>query len=147
MPLAWETTTSPSDGDVETVTEGVFSHGRSLAADGRAEPIACFARLGGVVVAGAVGRTEYARLFVGSLWVSEEMRSRGVGTETLLRLEAEASRRGCTSALIETLSDRTAGLYGRLGYRTVAQVTQYVGPFNRHIMVKALPGSWVPSAV
>lgn len=153
MPLAWETTTSPSAGDVEAVTEGVFSHGRSLAANGRAQPIACFARLGDVVIAGAAGKTEYGRLFVGGLWVSAEMRNRDLEAETSLRLEAEAARRGCTPALIATLSDRTAGLYGlyglygRLGCRTVAQVTQYVGPFNRHIMLKALPDAVAPTAV
>ena len=150
MPLAWETTTSPSAGDVEAVTEGVFSHGRSLAADGRAQPIACFARLGDVVIAGAAGKTEYGRLFVGGLWVSAEMRNRDLGAETSLRLEADAARRGCTPALIATLSDRTAGLYdlyGRLGCRTVAQVPQYVGPFNRHIMLKALPDAVAPTAV
>lgn len=150
MPLAWETTTSPSAGDVEAVTEGVFSHGRSLAADGRAQPIACFARLGDVVIAGAAGRTEYGRLFVGGLWVSAEMRNRDLGAETSLRLEADAARRGCTPALIATLSDRTAGLYGlygRLGCRTVAQVPQYVRPFNRHIMLKALPDAVAPTAV
>lgn len=141
QPLTWETTQSPAAADAERVTEGVFSHGRSLAKDGQAQPLACFARRDGVVVAGAVGRTEYRRLFVASLWVSEPLRHRGLGSETLLRLEAEAARRGCSSALLETLSDPAAGLYARLGYQTLAVIEEYVGPFHRHIMLKRLSGA------
>ena len=97
------------------------------------------------MVAGAVGRTEYNRLFVASLWVSEELRNQGLGTATLLKLEAEAARIGCRTALLETLNDRTARLYARRGYQTLAQIKEYVGPFNRHIMLKSLPSEQLPS--
>jgi hypothetical protein len=53
-------------------------------------------------------------------------------------LESEAVRRGCRDALIETLDDGVAAVYGRLGYRSVAVVESYVGPFNRHVLLKLL---------
>jgi len=53
-----------------------------------------------------------------------------------MELEAEAARRGCRDALIETLEDSVAKLYARHGYHQVALVTGYVGRFNRHIMLK-----------
>ncbi len=145
-PLTWETTRDPSHSESELVSEGVFSYGRSLAKDGNAQPIACFARIEGTLVAGAIGRTEYNRLFIASLWVSEELRNQGLGTATLLNLESEAARLGCSSALLETLNDTTAKLYARLGYQTLAEIKGYVGPFNRHIMLKSLPIAQLQSA-
>ena len=138
MSYRWELTDSPSGDDESAVSEGVFRFGRALAADGRALPLACFARDGETLVAGGIGRTEYGRLFVTYLWVAEHLRCRGLGTEVLRRMEAAALARGCVDSLIETLNDRIAGHYERLGYKPVATVEAYVGPFSKHILVKSL---------
>ena len=132
--LRWQVTDSPNPEDASA--EGVFSFGRSLAIGGEATPLACTLRENGLLVAGGVGRTEFARLFVSSLWVTQSRRGEGLGTEVLERMEAEARSRGCKDALVETLNDRVAELYARLGYRHVAVVDEYVGPFTRHIMLK-----------
>lgn len=136
MALAWSIVKAASAEDLAVISEGVFAHGRALAADGHAEPIACLVRKGSKLVAGGCGRTEYERLFTTSLWVSEGLRRQGIGSRVLLELEAEAARRGCKDALIETLSDEVANLYMRLGYQPVAVVQRYVGRFTRHILVK-----------
>ncbi len=134
----WQITSTPSSDDAEIVTRGVFDYGRGLASGGGAQSLACFVREGDSVIGGGIGRTEYNRLFVSSLWVSERYRGQGIGSEILLRMEREASDRGCRDALIETLIDANLVLYGRLGYKSVATITNYVGPFTRHIMVKDL---------
>ena len=136
MALTWKTGNEAPADDLETVANGVFSHGRSQATDGNAEPISCLVRDSIRVVAGGSGRTEYGRLFVIYLWVAEELRGQGIGTRILLELEVEAAKRGCRDALIETLDDSVAKLYARLGYQAVATVAGYVGRFNRHIMLK-----------
>ena len=130
---------------VGTISEGVFSFGRSFAKGGQASPLACTVRENGTLIAGGVGRTEYSRLFVSSLWVVEPKRGKGLGTEVLERMEAEARARDCNDSLIETLNDRVASLYARLGYHTEAIVNGYVGPFNRHIMVKRFSSYKAPS--
>ena len=138
MYLTWTLTAAARDEDLEIISEGVFSHGRAQARDGNAEPIACLVRDGTCVVAGGSGRTEYRRLFVSYLWVSEPLRRQGFAQRILQALESEALRRGCRDALIETLDDRVASLYGRWGYAAVSVIPAYVGPFNRHILVKTL---------
>ena len=138
MSLTWTLDARAPEEDLQVVAEGVFSHGRAQARDGNAEPIACLVRDGPRVVAGGTGRTEYRRLFVSHLWVTEDLRRQGLARGILQALEAEAAHRGCRDALIETLDDGVAALYGRLGYRSVAVVSGYVGPFNRHILVKPL---------
>ena len=136
MALIWSIEREVPAADLAVITEGVFDHGRALAKHGNAAPIACVVRDGSRVVAGGSGRTEYRRLFVGALWVAQALRRRGIGRRILSELEAEAARRGCEDALIETLDDAVAGLYSRLGYARLAHVPSYVGPFNRHIMLK-----------
>ena len=138
MPLTWTLGAHAPEDDLKVIAEGVFSHGRAQACDGNAEPIACLVRDGPRVVAGGTGRTEYRRLFVSHLWVAEDLRRQGLARRILQALESEAVHRGCCDALIETLDDGVAALYGRLGYRGVAVVSGYVGPFNRHILVKPL---------
>lgn len=134
--LTWALAADASAEDLAVVANGVFSHGRALAADGNAEPIACLVRDRERIVAGGSGRTEYGRLFVSYLWVDEALRGQGIGRRILSELESEAARRGCRDALIETLDDTLARLYGRLGYETVAVVAGYVGRFSRHIMIR-----------
>jgi GNAT superfamily N-acetyltransferase len=138
MPLAWTLGAHAPEDELKVIAEGVFSHGRAQACDGNAEPIACLVLDGPRVVAGGTGRTEYRRLFVSHLWVTEDLRRQGLARRTLQALESEAIHRGCSDALIETLDDGVAAVYGRLGYRSVAVVTGYVGPFNRHILLKLL---------
>lgn len=136
--MIWEITGSPSENDESVVSNGVFDHGRRLASDGKTEALACFLRVDGKVVAGGVGRTEYGRLFITSLWVTESLRGQGIGSEIISRLEREAVARKCQDALIETLLEPNVRLYERLGYNTLARIPKYVGDFTRHIMLKSL---------
>lgn len=140
MSTAWATGREWPEDQLRVISEGVMAHGRSLAADGGAAPLACLLREGDTVLAGAVGRTEYGRLFVNWLWVAPARRGQGLGSEALARLEAAAAAAGCADVLIETLNDRAAALYQRLGYRPLARIEAYVGPFDRHVLHKLLAG-------
>lgn len=137
-PTSWEITSEPSESDEKVVRDGVFSHGRALASDGNAQPLACFSRKSGEIVAGGIGRTEYGRLFITFVWVAEHLRGQGIGSEVITRMEKEALARECRDALIETLIEQNVRLYERLGYKPVARIPQYVGNFTRHVMVKSL---------
>jgi GNAT superfamily N-acetyltransferase len=134
----WHITREPDEADLRIISDGVVQYGRSLASDGNAKPIACLLRMDGEIIAGATGHTEYERLFVLYLWVTPSLRGQGLGTEALRLLEEAGRREGCRDALIETLSDRTAQLYKRLGYRELPYIASYVGPFNKHILLKEL---------
>ena len=74
MPLAWTLDAQAPEDELKVIAEGVFSHGRAQARDGNAEPVACLVPDGPRVVAGGTGRTEYRRLFVSHLWVTEDVR-------------------------------------------------------------------------
>ena len=134
----WSIVEEASENELSVICNGVIEFGRSLATKGNAKPIACLVRDDRRIVAGASGRTEYNRLFINYLWVTEELRSSGIGSQIIEKIEKAATDRGCSDSLIETLNDRIALLYARLGYQTITKVTNFVGPFTRHTMVKQL---------
>lgn len=135
--LEWSVEDSPAEADIQRIADGVIAHGRALARSD-ARPIACFIRSGGDIVAGACGRTEFNRVFITYLWVEPSRRHQGLGSDLLRRLEASAAGRGCTDALIETMSDEVARMYQRRGYTPLATIPNYVGPFTRHILRKSI---------
>jgi ribosomal protein S18 acetylase RimI-like enzyme len=135
---AWSITESPSAEELSVLSDGIVSFGRALAIGGNPLPIACFVRDNGAIIAGGSGRTEFDRLFIHYLWVAEHCRERGLGSAVLTRLEAAARERGAIDAVIETMNDRTAALYRRLGYEPVAVIPRWVGSFTRHILIKRL---------
>jgi GNAT superfamily N-acetyltransferase len=135
---SWEIASVPSNYDEELVRGGVLEYGRRLAADGGTQHLACFVRAGNDLIGGGIGRTEYNRLFISSVWVAERFRGEGIGSEIITRMEFAARDRGCYDALIETLIDSNVRLYERLGYTSIAIVPKYVGDFSRYIMLKVL---------
>ena len=136
--LRWSILEKATTDELAALSEGVTQFGRALAIGGNPQPIACLVREGNAIVAGGSGRTEFSRLFVSYLWVAEHLRGKGLGTEVLARLESAAQERGCTDALVETLNDRVAKLYARVGYEPLETIPRYVGPFTRHILLKSL---------
>lgn len=135
----WSQDLAPAD--AAQISAGVTAYGRALAFGGNAQDISCGLHdEDGRLIAGATGRTEFRRLFINYLWVDEDLRGQGIGSDVLRRLEAQALKRGCVDALIETLSDRHAELYERLGYAMMAHVHDYIPGFTRYILIKV----WKP---
>ena len=136
--LTWRTDHEPDAECVERVAQGVISHGRSLAGVGEPKSLACFVFDRTALIGGVTGRVEFERLFVQYLWVEEARRNCGLGTELLARIERAASEMHCSDVLVETLSDRMAAMYRRLGYNTMGQIANYIPGYTRHVLLKRL---------
>ena len=121
--LTWDFPSSPPEADLSRIASEVITHGRTQAKGGNAQPIACLVREGKELVAGGCGRTEFNRLFIAYLWVSETRRRQGIGSEILRRLENQASDVGCTSALLETLNEGV-GVTMYLGHSSSQEWTE-----------------------
>ena len=91
-------------------------------------------------VGGLLGTTSYGWLFVEMLFVPDAMRGRGVGTQIMRGVEAEAAARGCRGAWLDTFEFQARGFYERLGYSVFAQLDDYPAGFSRFFMRK----SWRP---
>jgi GNAT superfamily N-acetyltransferase len=95
----------------------------------------------GQVVGGLCGRTAYDWLFVELLFVPESLRGRGVGSDLMLRAEAEAVARGCHSAWLDTFAFQARGFYERIGYTCFGELKDYPVGSARYFMKKTLTTS------
>src|SRR5215470_2291045 len=98
-------------------------------------PLAIFVRREERIVAGLAGETYCGWLFVKYLWVSEELRGRGVGRELMVQAEARARERGCHSVWLDTFSFQARGFYEKLDYQEFGRL-DYPPHHHRHFMRK-----------
>jgi GNAT superfamily N-acetyltransferase len=106
--------------------------------EGRDLAIALRPAAAGEPVGGLVGRTSGGWLFVELLFVPERFRGQGLATRLIAMAEAEAVRRGCHSAWIDTLNGRARDLYERLGYRVFGELENYPVGSSRFFLRKSL---------
>lgn len=91
----------------------------------------------GSVVGGLWGATSYGWLYTQMLAVPAALRGSGMGTRLMQDAEAEAVRRGCTNAWVDTQFG-AVGFYERLGYRVFGELPSYPPGFTRSFLTKAL---------
>ncbi len=94
----------------------------------------------GEVQGGLWGQTGYGWLFTQLLVVPEPLRGQRVGTRILqlAEAEAEAVRRGCHAAWLDTFDFQARGFYERLGYRCFGELADYPTGHARFFMEKRL---------
>jgi ribosomal protein S18 acetylase RimI-like enzyme len=93
---------------------------------------------GNTIIAGLVGKTGWQYLEVSAVWVDEQHRQSGHASRLMFAAEAEAMRRGCRHARLDTFSFQALGFYQRLGYSEFGRLSGYAGRFDRHFLHKAL---------
>lgn len=91
----------------------------------------------GAVRGGLWGHTAYGWLYTQMLAVPESARGRGLGRELMRRAEAEALRRGCTHAWVDTQFG-ARGFYEKLGYAVFGELDDFPPGFRRSFLAKAL---------
>ena len=94
-------------------------------------------RRDGRIVAAARGVTNMGLVEIRGVWVDEDRRGHGHGRLVMAAVEAEAKRRGCMRAALDTYSWQARGFYERLGYAEHARL-DYPNGTSRHWYVKEL---------
>ena len=92
----------------------------------------------GTIIGGCVCNTRWHWLYVDMLWVDERMRGRDCGTSILQAAEAEAARRGCTKAFLDTISFQAKPFYESLGWSVFATHDDYPPGHTRFFLQKSL---------
>ena len=91
----------------------------------------------GRLVAAARGVTNMGLVEIRGLWVEPARRGQGIGRRLVAALEAEAARRGCSRAALDSYAFQAPGFYRRLGYREWGRL-DYPNGIARHFFVKDL---------
>jgi GNAT superfamily N-acetyltransferase len=93
------------------------------------------------IVGGLYGSTLFSYLRVDLLFVPESMRRNGIGRRLMAEAEAEALRRGCHAASLDTYSFQARGFYERLGYSVFGIIDDCPPGHSRIYLIKRLGSS------
>ena len=108
---------APEPADVQAVHAGLEAYNNANAEPVNYRPLYLFVRdAAQAVMGGLLGATYWGWLHVDILWLSEEARGRGIGSQLLEMAEREAIARGCHGAHLDTMDFQALPFYERHGY-------------------------------
>ena len=133
-------TDTPEAADEAVVRDGLSAYNLSKAGYRDQKPLAVFVTDPdtGEVVGGIIGRTSYGLLYIDRFFLPEGLRRQGLGSQVLKAAEEEAARRGCTRAILSTLSFQAPGFYQRQGWQVLGRIDCDPPGHTRFTMTKRL---------
>src|SRR5215471_16228891 len=94
---------APRDEDVKILAGGLTADALSHLESPGFQPIGVFMRdANGTIVGGIWGYVNWNWLFIGLVWLSEELRGGGFGRQMMEKIEAAAVDRGCKYSHLDT---------------------------------------------
>ncbi len=90
------------------------------------------------VVGAAIGEAGRGWLKVELVWVHEDVRERGLGTQLMAKIEKAGIDRGCMQAYLNTFSYQARPFYEKLGYEVFGTLDDYPVGHQRFYMRKRL---------
>ena len=76
----------------------------------------------GKPVGGLVGRTSLGVLFIDTVYLPKSLRGTGIGSQILAMAEEEGRRRGCSKAVLFTISFQAPEFYKKLGWQVFGEI-------------------------
>jgi len=85
----------------------------------------CARTADGCAIGALTGETQFKWLKIALMSVEESARRQGVGAHMLALAEAEAIRRGCHYAYVDTMDYQASAFYEHLGYTIAGQLVDW----------------------
>ena len=137
--LAFRVDEKPTAALLARLDDGLTEHQRDAVPGPGFRPLAVLAHTpDGRLCGGAAAKLNWNWLHVTTLWVEEERRRGGLGSELLARIEAEGRARGCAHAHLDTFSFQARPFYERHGYEVYGTLDDYPPGHARHYLKKDL---------
>jgi GNAT superfamily N-acetyltransferase len=92
----------------------------------------------GTVVGGLLGGTYWGCLYVGILWLADQVRQHGFGSRLLVEAERLAVERGCHAAHLDTMSFQALSFYEHHGYTIFGVLNDMPLGHQRYFLKKPL---------
>jgi GNAT superfamily N-acetyltransferase len=133
-------TAAPGAADEAVIRDGLSAYNLEKAGYRDQRPLAVLVSDpdSGRVVGGLIGRTSFGLLYVDRFFLPEELRRQGLGTQILAAAEAEGVRRGCSRAILSTLSFQAPDFYRRHGWQVLGRIDCEPPGHTRFMMTKRL---------
>jgi ribosomal protein S18 acetylase RimI-like enzyme len=122
----------------KTLEDGLDAHEIKIVGEAP-RPLQVAAREGdGELIGGIDGFTAWKWLYVRSLWVDEDRRRGGLGTQLLCSAEVEAIARGCRYAHLSTMNFQALEFYSKAGYEVFGELDNKPDPHRWIFLRKRL---------
>ena len=136
MQLRLENTESQKS---QIIGDLIRSYNRSKREAAESEPLNIYVEDdSGELMAGLVAETFGNWLEIEYLFVKEELRRQGIGTQLLQQAESEAKKRNCRFAFVNTYQFQAPAFYQKYGYKEVFTLKDYPYTGQRHYYQKDL---------
>lgn len=117
----------------------IRSYNRSKREAAESEPLNLYVEDdSGQVMAGLVAETFGNWLEIEYLFVKEDLRGQGIGSQLLQQAESEAKKRNCRFAFVNTYQFQAPAFYQKHGYKEVFTLKDYPCTGQRHYYQKDL---------
>jgi len=117
----------------------IRSYNRSKREAAESEPLNLYVEdNSGEVLAGLVAETFGNWLEIEYLFVKEDLRGQGIGSQLLQRAESEAKKRNCHYVFVNTYQFQAPAFYQKHGYQEVFTLKDYPCTGQRHYYQKDL---------
>ena len=93
----------------------------------------------GEIVGGIVAHTIRGWLYIHQLWVADSYRSTGLGSQLMIRAEAEAISRGCIGGYLNTYSFQALEFYKRHGFEIFGELEDFPAGHKNLFLKKRFP--------
>ena len=130
---------NPQADDIVTIRKNLQAYNLAQVGYGDEKQLAFFIRnQEDTIVGGIVGWAYWDWLAVDFLWVHEDLRSQGYGSQLLAAIEAAAIARGCKNALLDTFSFQAPEFYRKRGYEVYGELHDFPPGHTRYFMTKVI---------
>lgn len=117
----------------------IRSYNRSKREKAESEPLNLYVEDDkGKLMAGLVAETFGNWLEIEYLFVKEDLRGQGIGSQLLQQAESEAKKRNCRFAFVNTYQFQAPAFYQKHGYQEVFTLKDYPCTGQRHYYQKDL---------
>lgn len=117
----------------------IRSYNRSKREVAESEPLNLYVEDdSGELLAGLVAETFGNWLEIEYLFVKEDLRGQGIGSQLLQQAESEAKRRNCRYVFVNTYQFQAPAFYQKQGYKEVFTLKDYPYTGQRHYYQKDL---------
>jgi GNAT superfamily N-acetyltransferase len=134
-------TDQPDPAEVKFVEDGLATYNLQFAPPYGTQRLVVLLRGDdGKLLGGLLGLTWWGWLRIDILWLDEAVRGQDLGTRLIATAEAEAIRRGCRHAFLDTMSFQALPFYLKLGYTVFGELDDLpAGSGHKmHFLQKAL---------
>ena len=131
--------TTPTKFEIDLIRESLKHYNISRVGEDGHTPLNIVEHdVDGAVIGGIIGGTYWGWMYVDILWVHEDHRGKGIGSQLLAEAEQEAVRRGCHHVLLDTMSWQAPEFYRKQGYEVIGILPDIPTGHQKYLLMKAL---------